>query len=300
MLLLGGGAAAQTTTPPPTTAIPCPAAASGGPATAAPNLVAFSVERVLDPTQISSTFPATFPAGLATAVSSKVMEIREGITFNSANQVLTINLFPVQTGAPIPTPANSITPGTIFGTLALKVDKVYTSCTPNASVMFAGTVATNTPSSPFGNLSGEPAAVSVGLSSTGSTSTTTPPNITNVAVLIAGTAVEFSAAGSGTITFTSGPVAPPGSTGGPNIVVASAGPTAYRIVDLDASGTTSTGGGTLTFKWIVVAGAADVANPTMAKATAYIQGGAGVYTFRVTVTDSQGNVSSKDVNVQFL
>jgi hypothetical protein len=50
----------------------------------------------------------------------------------------------------------------------------------------------------------------------------------------------------------------------------------------------------------VVAGAADVANPTAAKAIGYLLGSAGTYTFRVTVTDSKGNVSTKDVIVQYL
>jgi hypothetical protein len=56
----------------------------------------------------------------------------------------------------------------------------------------------------------------------------------------------------------------------------------------------------LTFQWTVVAGAADIANAKSAKAIGYIQGGAGLYTFRVTVTDSQGNVATKDVAFQFL
>jgi hypothetical protein len=118
---------------------------------------------------------------------------------------------------------------------------------------------------------------------------------------VSGNVVEFSAAGAGTITFTSSSVTPPGTTGGgPSIVItAPNSPTTYRIVDLDASKTTGSNP-PLTYQWTVVAGAADIANGTAAHATGYIQGGAGTYTFRVTVTDAAKNVKTQDVSIQFL
>jgi len=286
--LLAATVSAQTTpttTPPTATSSPCPAATP-------PALLSFSVENTLAPNQIFSTMTPTLPPGVSATGGTSVMEIRQFATFDSGNQLLTLNLFTVQSGAPLPTP--TIAPNSIFSIAAIKIDKVYASCTPTASVMLVGTVATNTPASPFGNLTGAPAAVSVGLTSD------TPPKITNVVTLIAGTVVQYAAAGGGSITFTAGPVTPPGSGSGPSIVVAPAGPTAYRVVDLDASGTTGANM-PFTFQWSVVAGAASIGgDPTSAKATAYIGGGAGVYTFRVTVTDSKGNVTSKDVNVVFL
>jgi hypothetical protein len=296
-VLMAGAAAAQTTTPTPTptTANPCPSST-------APTLVSFTLERALIPTNISSTATPTFPTGLQPALNTQTMELRQSVNFNAANNLLTLNLFPVQSGAPTPTPIGNLTPTSIFDTLAIKVDKVYTTCTPVPSVMFVGTVATNSPATLFGNLSGAPVAVSVGLTeatTTGTTPPTTPPTINDVAVLIAGRALEYSTGATATINFAASSVTPPGTTGGPNIVVASVGPTAFRIIDLDASA--STGSGTLSFQWSVVAGAASINTPTnVAHTTAFIEGGAGTYTFRVTVTDSQGNVSTKDVNVQFL
>jgi hypothetical protein len=292
VLAMVGAALAQTTTPP--TPTPTPVACPSGTSTATPpTLLTFSAERVLSPTQISSTLTPTFPSGLAAAITANTMEIHESFAFNAQNQVLTLNMFPLQTGSPVPTPATAMVPTTVFNIVAIKVDKIYTSCTPSASVMFVGTVSTNTPVSPFGNLTGAPVAVSIGLTSDN------PPKVTNVAVLLAGTALEFSAAGAGNITFTSTPVTPPGSTGGPNIVVTATSPTAVRIADLDASATTSNNL-PLKFQWTVVAGAAALSNSTQAKASVFIQGGAGTYTFRVTVTDSQGNVATKDVDVVFL
>jgi hypothetical protein len=276
---------AQTTTP-TTTPSPCPS-------TTAPVLQSFSVENVLLASQILSTMTPTLPTGISSAVGASALEIRQSATYNTTNQLITLNLFTAQPGSPLPTPTGTIVPSSIFSILSVKVDKVYTSCSPNSSVMLVGTVATNTPPSPFGNLAGAPAALSVGLSND------TPPKITNVVTLFAGSAVEYAASGGGTITFTAGPVTPPGSGGGPTIVVAPAGPTSYSVVTLDASGTTSANT-PLTFLWSVVSGSGYIGgDPTKSIVTAYLQGGAGIYTFRVTITDSKGNVSKQDVPVQF-
>jgi hypothetical protein len=159
--------------------------------------------------------------------------------------------------------------------------------------MFVGTVATNTPASPFGDVTGAASAVSVGLTNDN------PPKITNVVVLQGGTSVEYSAAGAGTINFATSPATPPPSSAGPSIVLNVLDLTGLPYVTLDASATTS-GNLPLTFQWTVVSGAADIGNANSAKAIGYILGGIGTYTFRVTVTDSAGNVSTKDVSVQYL
>jgi len=288
-LLTATASAQTTTTPTPTpTSGPCPA-------TTPPVVQSFTVERSLTAAQTLATGQPTVPANVLAGISTTppALQVRESITYDPANQLLTLNEFSVQPGAALPTPAGALAPTSIFSILSIKVDKVYTSCTPATSVMFVGTVATNSPASPYGNLSGAPAAVSIGLTNA------TPQAITNVVTLIAGTVIEYSAAGGGTVTFTAGSATPPGSGGGPTVVVAPTGATAYRVVDLDASA--STGNAPLTFQWTVVAGAAYVGgDPTQPKATGYIQGGTGVYTFRVTVTDAKGKVTTKDVNIQFL
>ena len=71
-------------------------------------------------------------------------------------------------------------------------------------------------------------------------------------------------------------------------------------MDLDTSASTTTNP-PLTFEWTVVAAAADIANAQSAKALGYLLGSSSAaYTFRVTVTDSKGNVAAKDVTVQYL
>jgi hypothetical protein len=292
-VLLAGTAAAQTTTGPATNTTTTTAFTTQACTTSTTTpLQSFSVERVLPLTGFNSSFTPTFPASIQTAVTANALEIREGIAFNPQNQLLTLNLFTVQPGAPLPTPTGGFSSASLFSTLTIKVDSIYTSTGPHPGVMLVGTVATNTPASPFGSLTGSPAVVSIGFTND------TPPKINNLVVVIAGQVVEFSGTGGGTVTFISSPVTPPGSVGGPTITVAPAGPTAIRVVDLDASATTSPNL-PLKFHWSVVAGAADIGNADSALATGYILGGAGVYTFRVTVTDSKGNSSTQDVNVQF-
>jgi hypothetical protein len=284
VLCLVGSAVAQT--PPPTTTNPCPSAT-------APTLASYAVERVLDPAQVLSTITPIIPASVAVGVQNKVLEIHEAMVFDSQSQVLTLNLFPMQTGSPIPTPPGGVVPGTVFSTLALKVDFIKTTCTPNTAVMFVGSIAANSTVYPFGNVAGTPAVVLAGLTNDN------PPMIKNVVEVQGGIAVLYSPTGAGTITFTAGPVTPPTTSSGPNIVLKVPDLTTIPTVDLDASATTSSNL-PLTFHWTVVAGAADIANPTSAKALGYILGSVGTYTFRVTVTDSKGNVSTKDVNVQYL
>jgi len=285
VVLLAATASAQTT-PPPTNTNPCPS-------TTAPVLNSFTVENAVAVNQVLSTLTPNLPAAIAAGVASGALEIRQLATFSADNQLLTINLFTVQKGAALPTPAGAIVPSSLFSIMSIKVDKIYTSCTPGDSLMFVGTVATNTPASPFGNTTGAPAAVSLGLTSD------TPPKLNNLVTLIAGIWVQYAPTGAGTVTFTGAPVTPPGSGSGPTIVIAPASPTSYPVVTLDASGTTSTNT-PLTFQWSVVSGSAYIGgDPTAAKVTAYIQGGTGVYTFRVTVTDSKANVSTQDVPIQF-
>jgi hypothetical protein len=291
--LLAGTAVAQTPTPTTTTTTTAFTNAACTTSTVKTNLQTFSVERTLPLSAFNSTFTPTFPPNVLSGVQSNALEIREGINWSSPNSLLTLNLFTVQPGAALPTPTGGIPSGSLFSTMTIKVDAIYTSSGPRPGVMFVGTVATNTPVHPFGDLTGSPAAVSIGYTSD------TPAKINNVGLVVSGMVMEVAGTAGGTVSFISSPVTPPGSGAGPAIVIAPVGLTTIRVVNLDASATTSPNM-PLTFQWSVVAGAADVAGPTAANATGYILGGAGTYTFRVTVTDSKGNVSTKDIDVQFL
>ena len=106
---------------------------------------------------------------------------------------------------PIPTPPGPNLTASTFSIASMNVDKIYSSLSPRPNVMLTGTITTNSPLSPYGNLAGAPAALSFGYTKD------TPPKLTDVVLLISGNAVEFSPAGAGTLTFV--PVAPPPTPG---------------------------------------------------------------------------------------
>ncbi len=258
-----------------------------------PTVTAFNVERALTLTAFNTTLTPSIPTSVLPGIQSGALEIRESLNYSPQDSLLTVNLFTVQVGSQIPTPSTNAA-STTFSTYAIKVDKVYGATTPSNTFMFVGTVATNSPVSPFGNLIGAPAAVAIGFTND------TPPKINNAVTLIAGVAVEYSAAASGTLTFTGVPVGPPTTTGptGPQIVLNVPGAVTINMVALDASGTTG-GNPPLTYSWTVMTGTASIASANKATAVATLLGGFGQYTFQVTVTDSSGNTAQKTVTVTY-
>src|SRR6266567_1818799 len=115
--VLAGGLAAQSVNTPPT-------------------LLTLNLERVLDAKTILTTLTPNIPPAILAGVVAGALEVRESASLNPANQVLTVNAFTAQTGAPIPTPTANIT--SIFSTATMNVDKVYSALTPRPSVMLAG------------------------------------------------------------------------------------------------------------------------------------------------------------------
>jgi len=274
--ILPGTMAAQTTTTPTTTTT---------------TVQALNIERSLTLSGLESTLTPNIPSATLSGVQSGTNEIRESINYNPQANFLTLNLFTVPAGGPLPTPPGSVA-GTTFSTILIKVDNVYTATTPNNSIMFVGTVATNLPASPFGDVTGAPVAVSIGYTND------TPPKITNVVTLIAGTVVAYSASGGGTLTLAGAPVTPPGTSAAIQIVVKVPGATVMNFVGLDASATTGANP-PLKFSWTVLSGNATVFNGNNAIASAELFG-FGTYIFQVTVTDSKGNVmTSPPVNVTY-
>jgi hypothetical protein len=257
-----------------------------------PTLQTLSIERAVDPTKsVLSTLTPNIPPVVAAGIVSGALELRESMTYNATNQVLTINAFTVQAGAPIPTPASASLTAATFSIATMNVDKIYSSLAPTPSLMLVGTIATNSPASPYGALSGDPASLSIGYT------TDTPPKMHDVVLTLAGLAGEFSASAAGTLAFTQA-APPPATSSSPQIVIGSPTSVYTKVADLDASGTTSPNM-PLTFAWTVVAGNADIARANTAAALAYLNGGFGSYTFQVTVTDSKDNVSTQKVTINF-
>ena len=293
--MLVSSLAAQTTTP-----------------VTAPAVTAFNIERTLDLSTVQSSLTPVIPSTVQMAIANKALELRESVNFSPQDSLLTINLFAVQPGSPLPTPATTNLGAGLLSAASIKVDKVYIAtvqgvnttpatttastttptATPANSLMFVGTVAGNGPASPFGDLTGTPAAVAVGF--TGDT----PPKINNVVILFAGIEVDYAASDTGTLTFTSSPITPPGTSGnGIQIVIKTPASTVMNFITLDAS---STSGGTapLKFSWTVTNGTATIFGANNPIATAQLST-LGTYTFMVTVTDANGKTATQTVNVTY-
>jgi len=227
----------------------------------------------------------SIPPNLLAAIASGALEAREQMNLNTSSNVLTVTGFTAQPGSPSPTPQNAINNSSLIQNYQINVDKMAFSCQPVPSVLITGKVAVNFPKTPYGDITGALAAISMGYT------TDNPAKINNVVVLIPGIAGLYSAAAAGTLTFSASSVTPPGSNTGPSIVFTPSATqaTAQKQLVLDASQSTDPNGLQLTFVWTQVSGPAaainfgNTANPLITFA-----GGKGDYVFQVTATNSKG------------
>lgn len=172
-------------------------------AIAPPSIQSFSIERAILPADTETTFPTDLSSSILSSLAAGTMEMREQLVYNAQANTLTSTVFLVNAGAPLPTPSGTNISSTTLATYSISVDRTYTSCSPVPSIMFAGTVTSNTggaeaSSGIYGlTFSGTPAAVSIGYTNTN------PPAVNNVVTLFAGVAVSYSQAGFGTLTFPS-------------------------------------------------------------------------------------------------
>lgn len=266
--------AAQPTTPPTCTTPPA-------------SITSFSIERVIQLSNILTTLTPNVPANILAAITSGAQEIRSRIVYNPTQGTLTDTTFLVAPGSPNPTPLSiDVTQQTILGWV-VNVEKVYTSCKPTPSIMFVGLVSSSFPA-PFGNLGGVPGALSIGYT------TDSPPKINNVVALAAGSVVAYSAVANGTLTFPAAPVTPPTTAGVPNIVINPVPVTSgslqvfFNPYHVDASQSTDPNNLALTYMW-----SSDKPvnfQPSNKDAAPNIQfsSGAGDYTITLTVTNSAG------------
>lgn len=265
-------------------------------------LTAFNVERPLTLSNVLTTLTPNAPANVLAAIQAGAQEVREQLIYNPQIGTVTSTVFLVAPGSPTPTPANTAAQNMVL-TTTVQVSQVLAGCKPAPSFLLVGNVTTSPSSGLFGSLAGAPAAISVGYT------TDNPPKINNVVEVIAGQIVAYSAAATGTLTFPSTPVTPPGSTGAIKVVVKFQGGTiaqpntTYQAPVspflVDASG--SSGNGALTFSFSNIPGHSPLA---------FVQTGtpgvvnvqfptSGDYSIVVTVTDSTGASATQQFTLTY-
>lgn len=277
------GTAQTTTTPPPIGAPTCP--------TVPTSLSAFSIESSLALTNFLTTMTPNIPPNVLASITGGAQQIRERLIYNSPANTITATLFLVAPGAPLPTPIATDVTQTTLATYTVSIANIYQSCTPSPAIMFVGTISGSSGSGtvaagPIGSLLGAPIAISVGYTNAN------PPVINNVVTLVAGVAVAYAPAASGTVTFPAAPVTPPTSTGtGPVIVLNPAYSSTSGLnqvtqnpIALDASATQ----GALTYSWSATPPVSFAPGTANAAVEQVNFPSPGTYTFTLTVTGTGG------------
>ena len=269
--------------------------------TAPTSLSAFNIERTLSLTSSSGVFTTmtpTIPPAVLQAITSGALEARERAVLNTTNDTIMVQAFTVQPGSPSPTVPSTIHSSSVVYNYSVKVQNMYFSCAPNPSGIIVGTIQSNYPVTPFGNLTGAPVVITFGYT------TDNPPKINNVNFIVPGVAGLYTASAAGTLTFPTGPVTPPGSNPTGPVVVISGGNTqvaAQRQLYLDASRSTDPNNLQLTYVWRQVNTNVQAAIANANTATPLVTfGGTGDYTFEVTVTNSAGESSTGQVTVSYI
>jgi hypothetical protein len=269
----------------------------------AQTLTALSLERSLALNNILTTIP---PTGLSSAalaaIAAGALDIREQLNFNPIQNTLTSTVFVAPTGAPNPTNLSQLPFTSFVASTTLAIDRIYITSTPFSAVTFVGTVAQST-ATPYGNYLGATETFSFGYTAD------KPPKITNVIETIGGAVVLYSAASSGTFTITQPTTPGGGGTGGVAIVINGVSgvtpsfQSTLTTIVLDASKSTSTNTGALTYSWAPATGSASVSitGGSTAVANITLAAGKGVaYVLKLTVTDATGASSVATVTITFI
>jgi hypothetical protein len=260
-----------------------------------------SIERVLTLNNLLTTLTPNVPASVLAAIAGGAVEIRERLIFDPQFNTLTSTIFTVAPGSPATTPLTTNIVGSTLSFDTISINSIFTSCSPTPSVLIVGTITSAFARGPFGNFTGAPAAVSIGYT------TANPPVINNIAEVVAGQVLAFSATATGTISFPATPVTPPGSNAGnPNIVISPTPPTtgSFQVFQdnfvLNVSGSTDPNGLPLTFSFSSSRPALFLPSNNSPTPTIQFQGGAGDYVITVTATDSAGAKSTSTFTITFL
>ena len=98
----------------------------------------FTMEHTVNVADIKSTLTPQLPDGIFDDISSGRKEVRSRISYDKTTKVLKNQLFLVNPGAQLPSPSNIDFDTEKFAWVTAKIDKVYLSCKPRATVLLAG------------------------------------------------------------------------------------------------------------------------------------------------------------------
>jgi hypothetical protein len=270
----------------------------------AQTLNSLTMERVLVLSSTLSSLTPNLPASVLASIAAGALEIHEQTNYNPQASTLTSTFFVAPAGSPLPTSLGTVSASNVLAIVALTADKIYIT---KSAVQFVGAISQD--SAPLAgptSYQGAPATFSFGFT------TDTPPKIHDVIDSVAGVGVIYTAAATGTFSITQPPTGPGGGGGGTGVTIVVVGPgggatanafsTTVNQVSLDASGSTSTNAGPLTYNWTIPAGSpsAGIIGGMTAKPTIQLTSGLQLYTFTLTVTDATGVTATATVTVQFI
>lgn len=267
----------------------------------AQTLTALTMERVLTLSSTQSSLTSNLPASVLASIAAGTLEIHEQTNYNPQGNSLTSTFFLEPAGTTPPVNLGTVSASNILAIVALTPDKIYVT---SKAVQFVGLISqSNTPLFGTASYQGVPSTVSFGYT------TDTPPKIHDVIETVAGVAVAYTAAATGTLTITQ-PTTPGGPTGGTGITIIVNGSTGttpsfqttVNQVILNASASTSTNAGALTYAWAPAAGSPSMGITGGSTATASIQLASGRQTYTVTliVTDATGATATATITINYI
>jgi hypothetical protein len=261
------------------------------------------MERVLVLSTLHSSLTPNLPASLLGALTSGAQEIHEQTNYNPQASLLTETLFVLPAGSTLPTNLSTVPVTSYIGTFAMSIDKTYVT---SSAVQFVGSISqSSAPLVGSAGYQGAPATLSFGYTKD------TPPKIHDVIESIAGVVVTYTGTATGTLTITQ-PSTPGGPGGGTGVTIVLNGltgatpsiQTTVNQLTLDASASSSTNAGALTYTWSIPQGSpsAGIGFPGGNTAVAFVQLSSGkqAYTINLTVTDATGATATATITIVFL